>query len=230
MKTKILIATIILLSGTYLESVYGGELSIDVIQYSALANDSGGQVGPIKSLQGSYTFENNLYLFASYDTAKITYSLDGFSYKIVGVGGGMKHDLSKYINIFGFIGYYNVSNDWGERVSGDQKCGSNEGLCYDFRDRYNSTSSRYHGWAVEDSNTIGGGFGVNMAYPVTDCFNVGVSLSYRHLIFDEVIKGEVSKLHKSYYKLKKQGNPNHYKNGPVNLSGFGVGLNINYLF
>lgn len=229
-RIAVLAAALAVLLGIVSRNAEADELTLDYIQYSRTANEDMVTVGPYRSAKLTYTFDNGMYLFASNDTAKVTYLIDGFTYKFIGLGAGLSETKGNW-TWFGDVGYYLTSNSWGNREFCDEDMkgtsgagpgtGCNEGLYYYMKRRFQG-GSRFLpiGHIVETDPTWGFSVGVRYQRQLSKNWSVGVVGVYRNLVFDERIKSRLPE------GTGDKENPYWYKEGAADYSGFGVGVNV----
>lgn len=184
---------------TYLllmSSVVASELRLDLLQMSRIADDDMYSVNSWEGLQLSYQFDSPLYVFGSIENADVYPIGRSHSLNFLGLGAGIRHNLSKTISVFAQAGYYVVKNDYGHQ-KGDFNEGAWQYLNQRFRGMQNVDAPfaddqgnyNFAGYEIENDDAFGGTVGIDLLYPVSENFTVGASLSYRSMKVREVISG-----------------------------------------
>jgi hypothetical protein len=179
-----MIVLFLLILAFYLNTTQAGEISAQIYQASQISS-SDDKVNGWQGLQVSYRFDNDIYVFGSTEDARVYPRGHAWDYGIDGLGIGIKKPVHKYLNVFGQIGYYFVSNSYDSK-----RHNRNEGIGYYLNGKYsNGRSVRFDEYSIENDNTIAGAFGLELVYPITKSWTTGVSLSYRLMKIRRTVRG-----------------------------------------
>ena len=200
--------------------IHAGEIDFKVYQVSRLANDNTFQVGKWDGVQVSYGGDN--YVFISNESMDVYTTARAYGTTLTGIGFGFKRKITPNIKMFAQVGYFIVKNDY------PRQRGMNEGLLYYLNNMYGrwAVGRQYipfDEYEVKQDNTFAGEIGLEMNYPISNNFKVGMTASYRAMKIYENIAG---------YWDEWRDDPNHY--WAIDLkrdySSFNVGVNLNYKF
>ena len=164
-----------------------GEIQAKVFTHNFMTDDEIYQRGVSAGIQLSYTPKDSFYIFISQEDIEVRPKVKAFTYTLQGVGIGSKFNVSKNIKVFTQLGYFKVTNDWGDR-----RREYNEGLYYYLNGRYDSTADGYYQfqeYSVHNDNTFAGEVGAEFTYPLGYGFSVVSSFSYRIMKITEEIHG-----------------------------------------
>lgn len=183
----LLIILVIALIGAY-KTVNAGEVSVKILTNTYITDNEQYSRSSSNGIQLSYTPQESFYFFLSKDSVRVCPNGCAFTYKMDGVGIGNKIRLTKSISLFSQVGYYKVSNDYGEK-----NFKFNEALGYYLNDRFGDAVGngvqKFEAYSVINDNTFGGSIGLEMDHKVTKNFSVTSTLSYRLLKIKETIQG-----------------------------------------
>lgn len=166
-------------------SVFASEFSVSVTERTRDADEDVYSVGAWYGVQFSYAPKDKGYFFISQETAEIAPIGHVFDYHMTGFGVGSKYQVTDGIKLFGQVGYYIVKNTWGYRPHT-----ANESLGYYSAKRYtaSATSQTFHGYGVENENTIAGTVGVEFNHKFTKSLIGNMTFSKRVMRIHEVIR------------------------------------------
>ncbi len=150
-------------------------------------------------VQLSYTPKKSFFMFISKDSIQVCPNGCAFRYTLTGVGIGDSIDVGNGISLFSQIGYFKITNDYGEK---NKKF--NEALGYYLNDRFDialgTPVQRFEAYSVINKNAFSGTFGVSLKHNITK--NVGIKsiLSYRFLKIKETIQGWQNVKNNAYWE------------------------------
>ena len=159
-------------------------------QWNRIADEEKYQVGNWQGIQLNYKFDNNVYLFASQETAQIIPLWGIGDMNMTGVGFGLTHNISPKLSLFGQIGYYMISHENEGRHRVDPTgAGAGEGIVYYMNDKYGFIKDgpyyQFDEYEINYENTFAGIFGVQFTQPITKNSDIGFALSYKSMKISE---------------------------------------------
>ena len=186
MKTLMTLLIATLITGT----VQAGEVEVMLTQWNRIADEEKYQVGNWQGIQLNYKFNNNVYVFASQETAQVIPLWGIGDMNMTGVGFGLTHNISPKLSLFGQIGYYMISHENEGRHRVDPTgAGAGEGIVYYMNDKYGFIKDgpyyQFDEYEINYENTFAGIFGVQFTQPITKNSDIGFALSYKSMKISE---------------------------------------------
>ncbi len=203
-------------------NVIAGGLDAKLFTHTFMTDDEIYQRGVSAGIQLSYTPKDSFYIFISQEDIEVRPKVKAYTYMLQGFGVGNKFQLTKYIKAFTQIGYFKVTNDWGDR-----RRGFNEGLYYYLNGRYDSSSSKYYKfqeYSVHNDDTFAGELGLEFTYSIGSGFNLVSSFSYRMMKITEEVHGYYDS-----WNFDKTG-ANWEFQANRNYTSMSLGIGVNYAF
>lgn len=205
-----------------------GELSAKLIQHSRLADNDMYQTGSWQGIQISYGSDDG-YGFISHETADIIPVYNIGQLTLVGLGWGMKHELTPNLKLFGQLGYYMASHENQGRndmwANGDT---ASEGMYYYMNKRYAGIHYgglvNFNEYQIEYQDTFGISLGFEYTKAITKNLDVGFSVEYRAMKLRELLRVMAPQ-----WKYDETG-ACWQQEFNRNYSSIGAGLTLNYQF
>ena len=170
-------------------TVQAGEVGVRLTDWSRLADDNVYQVGNWQGIQLDYTFDNDLYIFGSHETAQVIPLWPIGDLSMTGIGFGVKHDITPRFRFYGQVGYYFVSHENEGRHPIDMGSGdASEGMWMYMNHQYSYLPGfiwDFDTYEIQYENTFSGIIGIDYTHPVGKSSEVTFGISYRALRMDE---------------------------------------------
>ncbi len=198
-----------------------GEVSVQLTQFSRIADGDTSQTSNWNGVQVDYKLDNGVYIFGGKEKATIHLMGEAFSYDITSIGFGTKFNISERVRLFGQVGYYFVDNSWGSEIRREK----NEALIYYLNDKFsnNGQIQNFDAFSVDNENTFGGTAGIEIVQPITKNLSAGFVFSHRNMKIKEIVHG-----YNDAWRFHETGENWEY-GVSRNYSSFNFGISFNYI-